>query len=97
VHVFLTALLTVASASPSEPPISLFEAVEKAKVYLSERGVQNERRYLASAKWHHSHEEPNAGCWYLAWDVYAWPPVTDSHLHATVCSNGDIRYMDNWD
>lgn len=94
---FLTIVLILASAAPAEPPMSLFEAVEKVESYLKANDVQNEHRYLDSAKWRHSYEEPNAGCWQLAWDVYAWPPVTDSHLQATVCSNGDISYMDNWD
>ena len=90
----LAALL--ASGTSAAPPLLLDEAIARAERYLDEENIENDHLYLDSAKWEHSRTEPNAGCWYLVWDVYTSPPTMDAHLDVRVCSDGRITHYDDW-
>ena len=96
-RILLTALLFAAASSEAQTPhVSMQEAIQLAEQYLADNRVQNDHRYLDSAKWHYNHEAPDRSCWSLMWDVAAYPPILDSHLLVSVCVDGRISHQDDW-
>ncbi|MEN1973468.1 hypothetical protein WCE34_14255 [Luteimonas sp. MJ204] len=95
--ILAAALISVAlPAMAQAPEIPMQEAIRLAEQYIQNNQIENDHRYLDSAKWHFDHEEPEKSCWSLMWDVPASPPITDSHLLVNVCVNGRTWHHDDW-